>query len=106
LGIVGYQRQGILDAEKTLAAAVGYLVVLGEVMYLTEMLPIILLILWQHEDDFEWRVESGELRVMITPCPEVVFPEPHDGAHQDGQTAYLNELLGHIRTHAQSFSSA
>ena len=52
LGIVGYQRQGILDAEKALAAAVGYLVVLGEVMYLTEMLPIKLLILWQHEDDF------------------------------------------------------
>ena len=51
LGIVGYQRQGILDAEKTLAAAVGYLVVLGEMVYLAEMLPVILLILWQYEDD-------------------------------------------------------
>jgi hypothetical protein len=51
LGIVGYQRQGILDAEKALAAAVGYLVVLGEMVYLAEMLPVILLILWQYEDD-------------------------------------------------------
>ena len=67
LGIVGYQRQGILDAEKALAAAVGYLVVLGEVMYLTEMLPIILLILWQYEDDFEWRVESF-MNIASTCC--------------------------------------
>ena len=43
---------------------------------------------------------------MITPCPGVVFPETLDGAHQDGQTTHLNELLGNIRPHAQAFASA
>ena len=52
LGIVGYQREGILDTEKALTAAVGYRVVFGEMMLLAEMVPIVLLILWQYEDDF------------------------------------------------------
>ena len=51
LGIIGDQRQGVLDTEEALAAAVGYLIVLGEMVYLAEMLPVILLILWQYEDD-------------------------------------------------------
>lgn len=84
LGIVGYQREGILDTEKALTAAVGYLVVFVEMMLQAQLMPIVLLILWQYENDFELRVESGEWRVMITPGPGVVFPEPHDGAHQDG----------------------
>ena len=90
LGIVGYQREGILDTEKALTAAVGYLVVFGEMMLQAQLMPIVLLILWQYEDDFY--------------IP--IFPEPHNGAHQDGQTAHLNELLGHIRPHAQAFASA
>ena len=46
LGIVGYQREGILDTEKALTAAVGYLVVFGEMMLQAELVPIVLLILW------------------------------------------------------------
>ena len=90
LGIVGNPRESVQDAVETSLSTVGNLARYRKMVLAAQFPPVVLLVVWQYEDD-------GDI---------AVFPEPHDGAHQDRDAANLQKLLGHIGTHAQSLTTS
>ena len=89
-GIVGNKRQTMLHRVEARLATIGNLIDDLEIVLLTEIIPIFLLRLRQHEDNLQ------VLRVLA---------EPLKCAHQDRLPAYRQELLRNVTSHAQAFTA-
>ena len=90
LCIVGHEGETILYGMETGLSAVGDLMFHIEVIFLTELSPVVLLCLRQHEYDME--------------CTRV-RPKAFQRTHQDGFPTDGQELFGNVTSHPQTLSA-